>query len=72
MNNIIIIIAASLILTFTVEYLIDTQEQQEQQKIDYNYKIDLKQDYYIIYDNHGKVDTVAHGELEEFIINDNM
>ena len=38
----------------------------------YDYEIDLKQDYIIVYSKGGNVDTIPHGKLEAFFERDNM
>lgn len=37
-----------------------------------DYEIDLRQDYILIRDEQGHVDTVQHGELENYLLKENL
>ena len=44
----------------------------KQNQINYDYEIDLKPNYIIVYSQGGNVDTIPHGTLEDFFERDNL
>jgi len=61
----------ALLITFFV-YAVTCSSTTDKKDIKWDYKVDLKQDYYIILSDYGSLDTVAVGELEEFFFDDNL
>jgi hypothetical protein len=68
---------ALVLVTFSMLYVAactsTTTEEPHKPTIDYNYVIDLKMDYYIVFDEYdGSIDTVAFGNLEQWFLDDNL
>jgi hypothetical protein len=67
----VIMIALGILVGYLGASLSTTMSEPNYFNLDY--KIDLKQDHYIIIDERdGSVDTVAFGELEEWFLDDNL
>lgn len=80
---IIALFLASLTIVYVLEPLLDAQEQEEQEEViiaepikpvevNYDYKIDLRPDFIVVYSRGGNIDTIPHGRLEYFFERDNM
>jgi len=45
---------------------------EEKELHNYDYEIDLRPDYIVVYSKHGNIDTIPFGKLEYFFEQDNQ